>query len=280
MTREQRRLGDDEISRTDGEPPYELIPLRQIQQDVEVDHLQIAAAIGLDRAAIGRRRGWQGIARGLSIDRRSILRSRHEVTDEGGLELASKSGNHDRGLQRQGGVVDEVDQHGEAEKGERERSAHANLRHEDVLLHRTNRPQNHQAVGESPDEGPQDELVAPILHEIAEEPGAELLRGLRQGHDGDREGHPADRDDRSRDGGQQRPGAITATLVQPARPGTSIPDNLGLQGRRRQRQTGGHHGQRYEKIVRPENVPQMPEAGTHPLKIGTRTGSGPGLRLR
>jgi hypothetical protein len=138
--------------------------------------------------------------------------------------------------------MDEVvgEEHQQAQAGEKqyERPAHrepgktsgpAAARH-------AHRVQPGGAVGESSDEGAQDDLVGPVTQEVTQQPGRKLCGGQLQGHDRQPQQQRDDRHHRASDRDQQGTGVVRSSLERQRR----MHPNGDLRQQRADGQSSGH----------------------------------------
>ena len=109
---------------------------------------------------------------------------------DGAREIGSHVGDHMRCLNRRRHVVDEKDQHAQAQHRQHDTDRDREVGDELRVVGSAHGPQHQETVDERGDECAERDLVAQIAQKAAQEPGTELLGGQRQGDDGDRERDP------------------------------------------------------------------------------------------
>ena len=159
------------------------------------------------------------------------------------VELLGDRGHDVRRLDRDGCVVEEVDQHRDAADAEHDTERDGEVGHELTAVGAADGAQHQHAIEEGRDESPERDLVAGVAHEAAQDARSELRGGLRQRHHQDREGDAGDPDRRGRDRREH-----LARPFRPTRP--EEPDGIGLAGL--PSLVGGDHDE--ERIAAPADI--------------------------
>ncbi len=131
-------------------------------------------------------------------------------------QVSSDGRDDDRKLDRDGDVMDEVDQHEHVGKDQRQRHGHRDLRDERAALVPTaDCSEGQDRVHERCHEGPQRQLSTEVTDEVTKHPRAELLRGEGEGDDGHGEDHPEHRDDAGGERAEQLTRAVGTLDLHP-----------------------------------------------------------------
>ena len=102
---------------------------------------------------------------------------------------------------RAGEVMHEQQQGNDADQHQQRAAGHGQIG--DVVAIAIGAAQHQQQIDHGADEQAERRLRAPVAHEVADQPRAELLRGQRQHHHGDRDGQRRHRDHRGHETGQE-----------------------------------------------------------------------------
>ena len=154
---------DDEMAGAAREANDDIFVFGELDQGLVVDGIDIAATEGRNRHGLGFREGRH--ARG----RRGLFPQlfRPQAVDPFAELFAHRL--NDRGsLNRDGDVVDEVDQHGEAHDRQNHAQCDGQMRDKGGLVRPTDRPQHEQAVDERGHKGAEDYLGCRVLHKRPE----------------------------------------------------------------------------------------------------------------
>ncbi len=133
-------------------------------------------------------------------------------------QVAGDAGDHLWKLDRLRDVVDEVDE--DPDIDEEQRLGHRDGQVGDEAPEPAagrDRPEGEHAIDERRHPDAESQLVADVAHEVPHHPRPELLRGQRQGQDGDREDDTHHRDHGGGDGDEDLPGGIGVERTDPER---------------------------------------------------------------
>ena len=246
-------------------------PVGEGQEGGVVDDLDVAVGRRVDHrvgrgirdvGGIGLRAAVADVLRVEPVDRPV------EVPRDGGDELGR--------LDRLGDVMEEVDEHPDAQQGEPERDGDRDLRHElrAALAGTADRAEDEDAEGEGPGEDAERRLARDVAHEERQEPRPELGRGEDQGDDRDREAEPGDGDHRAGDGREQGPRPVGAAGVHPAGEVDVAKRRVRGEGDAGQQRSGQDHEPRDEPEGRAKERPVVTVLRAHGRHSGSRTAIG------
>jgi hypothetical protein len=120
--------------------------------------------------------------------------------------------------------MNEIDQHSQAQDCEDQPCHDRNVRNKRLFIASPDASQDEQAVDESRNKGSEDDLIAAVIHEIPQEPRAELLRRKGEGNDRYRKDNAGHANGSSRDGTEHLAGAFSSAVLAP----TELPLQLVL----------------------------------------------------
>jgi hypothetical protein len=99
------------------------------------------------------------------------------VPVESPAELAIDVVHHDIDIDAACGMVDEPDQHCDAQEAQGDTESDRQMRHKATILIAADCAQGHQRIGEGGKKDAESELIASVFGEVAQEPWAHLARG-------------------------------------------------------------------------------------------------------
>ena len=163
-------------------------------------------------------------------------------------------------------MIDEVDQDSQTQKGKQEAGCHRDMRDKLLIRRAVNRSEDEQAIREGGDECAKRDLIAPVSHEVAKQPRAELRGRQLEGNDGNRERHAGDRHHRPGDGRQDRSRPLGPAREGPPQRGDAMirsGDFIEVDRHPGQRDGRKRHDGRDEPEICSEGFPAVDEPGFH-----------------
>ena len=234
----KRGPGDHVLADPGPQPQASPVPGSVRQQRAAVHRLHVARAAGSDR----RGPGW---------DLRCVLAAEEQsVLDH--LDGVALHHVHDRiDLDGVHEVVGEEHQQAQADEEQHDRAAHREPGETGgaIAAGHADRVQPGHAVGESRDEGTEDDLGRPVPQEVAQQPGRELGGRQLQGHHREAQHQGDDRHHRAGDADQQVAGIVGSPLERHRRVHPDA-DN-------RQQRPGGQGSRRGQRGQHPQRSPDV-----------------------